>query len=79
MSEPRDGSADGAPAPGSPAGREGGPAPLADTRRLLARVLAVGAVIVALALAAWARACAQAERCAEAGGRWDEEWKVCRR
>ena len=49
-----------------------------DTRRFLARVLAVGAVIMALALVVWARACAEADRCAEAGGRWDEEWKVCR-
>jgi hypothetical protein len=67
----------GAPAPERmPAGRHR--PPTADTRRFLARVLAVGAVIVALALVIWVRACAQADRCAEAGGRWDEEWKVCR-
>jgi hypothetical protein len=77
VSGPRDLSPKGPPAPDSlPTGPHRPPTP--DTRRFLARVLAVGAVIVALALVVWARACARADRCADAGGRWDEEWKVCR-
>ena len=66
MSEPRDSS------------DPRGPARPVDTRWFLVRVLAVGAVVVALALSVWVRSCARAERCAQAGGKWDEEWKVCR-
>ena len=54
------------------------PARSVDTRRFLLRVAAVGTVIIALALGVWARSCAEARRCATSGGRWDEEWKVCR-